>query len=137
MACWTIYAGGKTKEPFTTLCNAYLKRLNTSKVVLKELEGKQWHKVLKAKSERWIIWAEYGKVLSSPEFWKELDGLEAYSLCFFIGEASGIPEHIVEQGDAVWSFGAMTWPHLWARAMLLEQLYRKKLAQNGHPYSFI
>ena len=34
----------------------------------------------------------------------------------------------------VLSFGAMTWPHLLARAMLAEQIYRAQQLLAGHPY---
>ena len=137
MTPWIIYAGGKIKEPFDTLCGLYLKRLGSLKVSVKEVEGNQWQKIVKKKSHRWIAWDQGGVHYSSPQFWKKLDSFTSQKVCFFIGEASGIPNTIFDQSDEVWSFGPMTWPHLWARAMLLEQLYRKDLAYKGHPYSFI
>ncbi len=38
------------------------------------------------------------------------------------------------QADLLLGFGAMTWPHLLARAMLAEQLWRATGILAGHPY---
>ncbi len=32
------------------------------------------------------------------------------------------------------SFGAMTWPHMLVRVLLMEQLYRAQTIIAGHPY---
>ena len=56
------------------------------------------------------------------------------SLAFAIGGAEGLGPAVIERADAVLSLGAMTWPHLLARSMLLEQLYRAQQIHAGHPY---
>jgi 23S rRNA (pseudouridine1915-N3)-methyltransferase len=137
MTQWTLYAGGKVRAPWNNICQMYLKRMRSTKITVKEITGKQWEKIEKPPSQRWVMWDERGTSLSSPELWTALDALEPHHICFFIGEADGIPQDIMRKADACWSLGTMTWPHLWARAMVLEQLYRKTLAQKGHPYSFI
>ena len=53
---------------------------------------------------------------------------------FLIGGADGHPESLLKKAALVLSFGAMTWPHLLARAMLAEQLYRAQQLLAGHPY---
>ena len=58
----------------------------------------------------------------------------AGTVAFAIGGAEGLGAAILERADAVLSLGAMTWPHLLARTMLLEQLYRAQQIQAGHPY---
>ncbi len=55
-------------------------------------------------------------------------------LAFAIGGADGLGAAVIERADAVLSLGAMTWPHLLVRGMLLEQLYRAQQILAGHPY---
>src|SRR5204863_4300041 len=55
-------------------------------------------------------------------------------LAFAIGGAEGLGSAVTEHADAVLSLGPMTWPHLLARCMLLEQLYRVQQILAGHPY---
>jgi len=58
----------------------------------------------------------------------------AATLAFAIGGAEGLGRAVIERADAVLSLGAMTWPHLLVRGMLLEQLYRAQQILAGHPY---
>lgn len=53
---------------------------------------------------------------------------------FLIGAADGFGD--AERAGADWliAFGRMTWPHLMARAMLAEQLWRATSILAGHPY---
>ena len=55
-------------------------------------------------------------------------------LAFAIGGADGLDTSVLEQAHATLSLGAMTWPHLLVRGMLLEQLYRSQQILAGHPY---
>ena len=80
---------------------------------------------------------ERGKTLSSPEFaahlerWRD-DGSGA--LAFLIGGPDGLEPELRERADMVLSFGPMVWPHMLARAMLAEQLYRAASILAGTPY---
>jgi len=56
------------------------------------------------------------------------------ALAFAIGGAEGLGPAVIEHADAVISLSLMTWPHLFARSMLLEQLYRAQQIHAGHPY---
>ena len=78
-----------------------------------------------------------GKVLDSEAFagrlgrWRD-DGIG--DVAFLIGGANGHGEPLLEKAGLILSFGAMTWPHLLARAMLAEQIYRAQQLLAGHPY---
>jgi 23S rRNA (pseudouridine1915-N3)-methyltransferase len=78
-----------------------------------------------------------GKALSSEELanqlrqWRER-GTD--DLAFLIGGAEGLSAAARQRANFILSFGAMTWPHLLVRAMLVEQLYRAQAILTGHPY---
>lgn len=55
-------------------------------------------------------------------------------LGFAIGGADGLEAATLARAELVLSFGRMTWPHLLARVMLAEQLYRARSILAGHPY---
>ena len=55
-------------------------------------------------------------------------------ICFVIGGAEGLDAPVLARANYVLSFGPLTWPHLLARAMLAEQLYRARAIAMGHPY---
>jgi 23S rRNA (pseudouridine1915-N3)-methyltransferase len=55
-------------------------------------------------------------------------------VCFLIGGANGLDGAVLARADAVLSLGPLTWPHMLARVMLVEQLYRARAIASGHPY---
>jgi 23S rRNA (pseudouridine1915-N3)-methyltransferase len=55
-------------------------------------------------------------------------------LAFAIGGADGHGDALLARADRKLSLGAMTWPHMLARTMLMEQLYRAQQILAGHPY---
>ena len=80
---------------------------------------------------------ERGSVLSSPKFanklaaWRD-DGRG--DVAFVIGGADGIAPDLRGRADFTLSFGQMVWPHMLARVMLSEQLYRAATILAGSPY---
>lgn len=53
---------------------------------------------------------------------------------FLIGAADGFDDAERAAADFLLSFGRATWPHLLARAMLAEQLWRATSILANHPY---
>lgn len=77
-----------------------------------------------------------GQTLSSEGLAKMMDGWVNYYkvISFLIGGADGLSNDVLSRADYRLSLGAMTWPHLLARVMLIEQLYRAFAIREGHPY---
>lgn len=78
-----------------------------------------------------------GKVLDSAAFAARLGGWRDTSVsdvAFLIGGADGHTDAMLKKATLILSFGAMTWPHLLARGMLAEQIYRAQQLLAGHPY---
>ncbi len=86
---------------------------------------------------RIVLLDERGENLSSEQFagilgrWRD-EGVRETR--FLIGAADGHDEAARGQADLLIAFGKATWPHLMARAMLAEQLYRATSILAGHPY---
>ncbi|MFQ5971985.1 MAG: 23S rRNA (pseudouridine(1915)-N(3))-methyltransferase RlmH [Alphaproteobacteria bacterium] len=55
-------------------------------------------------------------------------------LAFVIGGAEGLAATVLTRAGKTLSLGPMTWPHLLARGMLAEQVYRAQQILAGHPY---
>ncbi|KAA9006112.1 23S rRNA (pseudouridine(1915)-N(3))-methyltransferase RlmH [Histidinibacterium aquaticum] len=80
---------------------------------------------------------ERGKVMTSPEFAELLGGWRdagRSGAAFVIGGADGIAPELRERAEVRLSFGKMVWPHMLARVMLAEQLYRAASILAGSPY---
>ncbi|MHA1528572.1 MAG: 23S rRNA (pseudouridine(1915)-N(3))-methyltransferase RlmH [Alphaproteobacteria bacterium] len=80
---------------------------------------------------------ERGKTLSSPDFARMLADLRdrgAGGAVFLIGGADGHDEALRARAGRLISFGPMVWPHMLARVMLAEQLYRAVSILAGSPY---
>ena len=84
-----------------------------------------------------VLLDERGKNLSSEELaaiigrWRD-DGMREAR--FVLGAADGHSQQERAEADLLLAFGNATWPHLLARAMLMEQLYRATTILAGHPY---
>jgi 23S rRNA (pseudouridine1915-N3)-methyltransferase len=87
----------------------------------------------------WLLVAldERGRVRDSEDFARWLAGLEdrgVGGILFVIGSDLGLDHTLLEHADERISLSAMTLPHLLARALLWEQLYRATSILGGGGY---
>jgi len=132
-----IIARGKIgRSPEAELVDRYAKRISWP-FRLTELPDSGGGVPAPPSPSRDVMLDERGRQLGSEEFaailgrWRD-DGVREAR--FFIGAADGHGETARESADLLVAFGAMTWPHLLARAMLTEQLWRATSILAGHPY---
>lgn len=84
-----------------------------------------------------VMLDETGVQMSSMAFaerlgrWRD-DGMRECR--FLIGAADGFSDEERAAASLRIAFGAMTWPHMMARAMLAEQLWRATSILANHPY---
>jgi 23S rRNA (pseudouridine1915-N3)-methyltransferase len=84
-----------------------------------------------------VMLDETGTQLGSMAFaerlgrWRD-DGMRECR--FLIGAADGFSQEERAAASLRIAFGAMTWPHMMARAMLAEQLWRATSILANHPY---
>jgi len=84
-----------------------------------------------------VLLDERGKAMSSEKFAETLGGWRDNAVRearFVLGAADGHSKQERDEADLLLAFGPATWPHLLARAMLMEQLYRATSILAGHPY---
>jgi len=132
-----IVARGRIgRSPEAELIERYLKRVSwpTKITELPDTGGKV---PAVDPGTRIVMLDEKGRDLPSMAFatqlgrWRD-DGVRETR--FLLGAADGFDDAQREQADLLLAFGRATWPHLMARAMLAEQLWRATSILAGHPY---
>lgn len=132
-----VIARGKiARSPEAELVARYEKRLSWP-VKFTELPENGGRIPEPQSPHRTVLLDERGKDLSSEDFaavlgrWRD-DGVRECR--FVLGAADGHTDGERAAADLLLAFGSATWPHLLARAMLAEQLYRATTIIAGHPY---
>ena len=132
-----VIARGKIgRSPESALAERYAKRLAWP-FKLTELPDTGGTIPAALTPAREVLLDERGRLLSSEEFaallgtWRDSGVREAR---FHLGAADGHGDVARSRADLLLAFGPMTWPHLLARAMLMEQLWRATSILAGHPY---
>lgn len=132
-----IIARGKIgRSPEAELVERYVKRISWP-VKLTELPDTGGRMPEPVSNGVTVLLDEKGEPLSSLELagmlekWRDGGKREAR---FIIGAADGHGDADRAGADLLLSFGKATWPHLLARAMLAEQLFRATSILANHPY---
>jgi len=132
-----IIARGKIgRSPEAELTDRYLKRIAWP-VKLTELPDRGGTVPAAAANSVTILLDERGEALSSTAFAKKLEAWRdggKREARFLVGAADGHGDTARADADLLLSFGPATWPHLLARAMLAEQLFRATSILANHPY---
>jgi 23S rRNA (pseudouridine1915-N3)-methyltransferase len=146
----TIVAVGRaSRGPERDLYEHYAGRIRWP-LVLREVEEKrksppaqlierEGQLLLAAAPDRAVVVAldRRGKQLASDAFARQLQRWRDQGIAdvaFLIGGADGHGEPLLKRARLLLSFGDMTWPHLLARGLLAEQIYRAQQLIAGHPY---
>ena len=145
----TICAIGRLKPgPEQALHNRYAKRLHWSlniveleekkKLSTAELKQREGQLLVDACPDGAVIVAldEHGKQLSSLDFADKIGDWQdqGRDIAFLIGGADGLTSDLRKRADFLLSLGSATWPHMLARVMLVEQIYRAQEIMAGNPY---
>ena len=131
---YTIVAVGKMRPPYVDDAEHYAKLLRGHARV-EVVELKEDADVARRLPDRAhvVLLDVGGRTHDSPGFarWLEDRRQAGRDVCFVIGGAFGTE---LERADAKLSFGPATLPHLLARVVLFEQLYRAHKILAGEPY---
>ena len=132
-----IVARGKIgRSSETELVERYLKRIPWPTKV-SELPDRGGSVPPAPASSITVLLDERGEALTSMALAKKLEGWRdggKREARFLIGAADGHDDAERAKADLLLSFGPATWPHLLARAMLAEQLFRATSILANHPY---
>ena len=132
-----IIARGKIgRGPEAELVDRYLKRVAWP-VKTTELSDRGGRMPAPADGAVTVLLDEKGEMLSSLELARKLEAWRdggRREARFLIGGADGFGDAERVTADLMLAFGRATWPHLLARAMLAEQLFRATSILANHPY---
>ena len=148
---------GKNKDKnLTALENEYVKRISAfDKLSIEEvkeepdvdserpnearlIKEKEGRRVLdKIKDTDFVVLLDlHGKMVSSQEFaryresWTNRPG----QLVFVIAGSLGPSEELVKRANWRWKISDLTFTHMMCRTLVLEQIYRSFMIQNGRNY---
>ncbi|MGB6986326.1 MAG: 23S rRNA (pseudouridine(1915)-N(3))-methyltransferase RlmH [Candidatus Aquilonibacter sp.] len=99
-------------------------------------EAERIFKHLRPEDRIWLL-DRTGIAYSSPELARAIDDVMHAGisrLTFVIAGTYGADAPLRERADVLWSLSPLTFLHEWARAIVLEQLYRAAKITRNEPY---
>jgi len=138
-----IFLGKKNTSFLELLIKEYLKRLNkyvkSEYIFIDEKNSvKLEQKIIKQVKSRdyMIVLDEKGQTFTTVEYAKLLKKtlINFSSIIFIVGDAYSVPKSISNHANTIFSLSKMTFPHMIARLIILEQTYRSFCILNNHPY---
>ena len=144
-----LIAVDKLRTPYIAqACAEFRKRLAPyfayDEVEVRASHGGDQHAAMREEAERilklvrpddrlWLL-ERTGTTFSSAELAREIERVahEGVSrLTFVVAGTYGADQSLLERADVRWSLSSLTFLHEWARAIVLEQLYRAaKISRN-------
>jgi 23S rRNA (pseudouridine1915-N3)-methyltransferase len=157
MRLWILAVGHARGTPEAVLCDEYLDRavkmgrnMGFPAVTIEELavskartaEGRMEDEAERLarklpEGAHLVMLDAKGKGMTSEGFADMLGALRdagTKDLAFVIGGPDGLMPLPGKKAGRSLAFGPQTWPHLLARALLTEQVYRAMTILAGHPY---
>ena len=135
-----------------TACSEYLSRINNDKYSCNLIDLKSNKKYVNSKlkieeeskkissavskTSYMIILDENGKDYNSIQFANEINKifLEYNHITFIIGGSDGINQNLKRSANLIIKLSSLTFPHLFVKILILEQIYRAITILNNHPY---
>jgi len=140
-----IVVGKNKHQGIQSSIDEYMKQLNNVEIITvadgknKEDMKKEGLAILdKISSDEYVIALTIkGLQLSSEDFAKRLEEISTYKtnkIVFIIGGSYGLSLEVLQRANEEMSLSKMTFPHLLARLILVEQVYRAQMILKQHPY---
>lgn len=149
MKFWLLAAGKLRAGPMKDLAADYTQRITLPLTLVEiDIRARRGGAAAEEIEERYlkalpegahvILLDEGGTAVSSLQFAGRLQKLrdagETDNLALIIGGPDGHGPRIRALARETLAFGRATWPHMLARVMLLEQIYRAQSIWAGSPY---
>ncbi len=147
-----LIAVDKIRTPYIAdACAEFRKRLqpyfNYDEVEVRAAHGGDPQAAMREEAERiskhlrpddrvWLL-ERTGAAFSSPELARAIDDTTRAGvsrLTFVVAGTYGADTSLRERADVLWSLSPLTFLHEWARAIVLEQLYRAAKITRNEPY---
>lgn len=132
----------KRIQPFSKLqvmevkdeSNVHMERDKEAELI-REKEGKRI--LEKIRPQDFVILLDlHGKMLDSISFSNQLESwfMKSSDLVFVIAGSLGPSNDLVKRANVRWKLSDLTFTHLMTRILVLEQIYRAFMIQNGRSY---